>query len=166
MAQLLLTRLTLAATSTAPSCARALVRCTLTSWLLGDLVEAAELIVTELATNAVQATGTTDPCPTYADLEHLAILAVQVRVTGDSLLIEVWDADEDKAAEPPPMEAGFVEGDIPERGRGLAIVRALSRRHGVRTLATGGKIVWAEMDAGPRIAAVPQIQPIPGHALL
>lgn len=153
---LLVNRLKFAATVTAPRCARMFVNHALTSWLLADLVHDAELIVTELVTNAVNATGITDPDPTYADLESLALLAVQVRVTGGSLFIEVWDNDSDKAATSPP---GGKDPD--EGGRGLVIVGALSRRHGVSRLLNGGKVVWAALDAGSAIAEVAQIEPQP-----
>jgi anti-sigma regulatory factor (Ser/Thr protein kinase) len=152
--QLLVNRLKFAATLTAPRCARAFVRHTLTSWLLADLVDDAEAIVAELVTNAVQATGSTDPDPTYADLAELALLGVQVRVTGRSLFIEVWDDDR----EPPTPDT---DTDPDERGRGLPIVRALSVGSGTWTSSRGGKVVWARLDAGPEIATVPQFRPTP-----
>lgn len=154
--QPLVNRLYFAATVTAPGCARMFVNHTLRSWLLEDLLDNAELIVSELVTNAVQATGITDPNPTYTDLEGLALLAVQLRVAGAALFIEVWDNDSDKPATPPPADK-----DPDECGRGLAIVQALSKTYGATTLAKGGKIVWAELDAGPEIAAVPQLRPDP-----
>lgn len=155
MSQLLRTQLKFAATWTAPSCSRMFVRCTLTSWLLPHLADDAELIVSELVTNAVKATGTTDPNASYADLRDLAILAVQVRVSGDALVIEVWDGDTGEPGEPPAA------GELAEGGRGLVIVAALSRRYGVTTPATGGKTVWAELDAGPDIASARQMRPAP-----
>jgi anti-sigma regulatory factor (Ser/Thr protein kinase) len=154
--QLLVNRLKFAATVTAPRCARMFVNHTLMSWLLADLVDDAELIVSELVTNAVNATGITDPDPTYADLAGLALLAVQVRVTRRSLFIEVWDNDSDGAATSPPSGKEPDEG-----GRGLVIVGALSERHGVTRLLDGGKVVGAALDAGSDIAAVPQIEPQP-----
>ncbi len=165
MTQLLVNCLKLAATATAPRCARMFVNHTLRSWLLAELVDDAELIVSELATNAAKATGTLNPHPTYADLEELAILAVRLRVTGDSLFIEVWDCDRANSADPPPTDK-----DPDEGGRGLRIVAALSKRYGTSTLLAGGKIVWAELDAGHGITTVcqkgrcrrlpPQPQPI------
>lgn len=154
--QLLVNRLKCAATVTAPGCARAFVNHTLRSWLLEDLVDDAEVIVSELVTNAVEATGITDPNPTYADLERLALLAVQVRVAGETLFIEVWDNDSNKPASPPPSAKKH-----DEVGRGLAIVQALSKGYGAMTMKKGGKIIWAELDAGPEIAAVPQVKPTP-----
>lgn len=151
--QLLLNRLKFAATPTAPGCARAFVRHTLTSWLLPDLVPDAEVIVSELVTNSVRATGITASHPTYADLEGLALLAVQVRVSGESLFIEVWDDDRERP--------GTADRDPDECGRGLTIVGALSVHYGVSHLVPGGKVVWAELDAGAGIAAVPQMEPTP-----
>lgn len=161
MPQLLRTQFKFAATGTAPGCARMFVRCTLRSWLLASLLEDAELIVSELVTNAVRVTGMTDPNATYADLANLAIIAVQVRVSGESLFIEVWDADTDQPHESPAGEQSGAEGGLAEGGRGLLIVRHLSKRCGVMTLASGGKVVWSELDAGPEIANVPQMDPRP-----
>lgn len=154
MSQLLRSQLKFAATWTAPSCARMFVRCTLNSWLLAHLADDAELIVSELVTNAVKATGT-DPNAPYTGLRNLAILAVRVRVSGDALVIEVWDGDANEPGEPTEVE------ELAEGGRGLVIVAALSRRYGVTTLTTGGKIIWSELNAGPKVAAIPQVEPAP-----
>jgi anti-sigma regulatory factor (Ser/Thr protein kinase) len=154
--QLLVNRLKFAATLTAPGCARVFVNHTLKSWLLADRVDDAEAIVTELVTNAVQATGITDPHPTYADLERMALLGVQVRVSGSSLFIEVWDDDRETPDSPPAADT-----DPDERGRGFVIVRGLSVHYGVSSSRRGGKVVWAQMDAGAEIATVPQFQPTP-----
>ncbi len=112
--QLLRTHQKLAATVTAPSSARRFVRATLESWLLHRLVDDALVITSELVTNAVNATGITKPNPTYTDLENLSILAVQVRVTGMSLFIEVWDDDPDEPTGEPP--APLSEGESPRVG--------------------------------------------------
>lgn len=140
---------------TAPGCARAFVNHSLGSWSLPDLVNDAVLIVSELVTNAVRATGITDPNPTYADLEELALLAVQVRVSGESLFIEVWDDDREKPGHP------SADLDPDECGRGLVLVAALSKHYGVSRYNGGGKIVWAELDAGAEIASVCQHEPTP-----
>ena len=153
--QLLVNRLKFAATVTAPGCARAFVKHTLTSWLLPDLAHDAELIVSELVTNSVRATGITDPDPTYADLEDLALLGVQVRVCGESLFIEVWDDDREKPGQ------SLEDIDLDECGRGLVIVAVLSKHYGVLWYKGGGKVVWAALDAGPDIATVPQLRPDP-----
>lgn len=146
------------------------VRCTLQGWLLGDLVEDAELIVSELVTNAVAATGITAPGHTYADLHDLSLIAVQVRVTGDSVFVEVWDDNSDEPTMCPDDESDVPttltasdEDGLAEGGRGLLIVRELSKGFGVTTLARNGKIVWAELDAGHEIARVPQMElrPLP-----
>ncbi|MDI5966850.1 ATP-binding protein [Streptantibioticus silvisoli] len=151
---LLVSRLKFAATATAPRCARMFVNHTLRCWLLSDLVDDAELIVSELVTNAVKATGTLEPHPAYADLDDLAILGVQVRLMDRSLFVEVWDCDSEKAVEPPPTDNATDEG-----GRGLTIVDALSKRYGVARPATGGKIVWAELEAVHDAATVRRMTP-------
>ena len=161
--QLLVNRLKFAATLTAPSCARAFVDHTLRSWLLPGLLQDARVIVSELVTNAVRATGITDPDPTYADLEGLALLGVQVRVCGESLFIEVWDDDREKPGNS-PLNIDLDEygrGDLDEYGRGLVIVAGLSKHYGVLWYKGGGKVVWAALDAGPDIATVPQFRPDP-----
>ena len=154
--QLLVNRLKFAATVTAPSCARVFVEHTLRSWLLPGLVDDARVIVSEIVTNAVQATGITDPHPTYADLEDLALLGVQVRVWDRTLFIEVWDDDREK-----PPGAVAADADPDEHGRGLVIVGGLTSRHGFSRLPGQGKIVWAALDAGSDIAEVPQLRPAP-----
>lgn len=71
-AQLLVNRLKFAATPTAPRCARVFVEHTLRAWLLPDgIVNDAKVIVSELVTNSVEATGFAHPKPTYADLQKL-----------------------------------------------------------------------------------------------
>lgn len=153
--QLLANRLKFAATLTAPRCARVFVGHMLTSWLLPeDIVDDAKLIVTELVTNSVNATGITKPDPTYADLEGLALLAVQVRVSGESLFIEVWDTGKTSPCPPP-------ERDPDECGRGLHLAFSLGKNHGISTLADDGTIVWVELDVGPAIGVVPQFKPAP-----
>jgi anti-sigma regulatory factor (Ser/Thr protein kinase) len=56
-----MTSLTLAATLTAVSRARQFALFTLKRWGLAALAEDAQLVVSELVTNAVQASGAADP---------------------------------------------------------------------------------------------------------
>ena len=62
-----MTFLTLAATPTAVSCSRQLVHLTLNRWGLAALIEDAELVISELVTNSIEATGLTDAKPRWAD---------------------------------------------------------------------------------------------------
>jgi anti-sigma regulatory factor (Ser/Thr protein kinase) len=151
--QLLLNNMKFAATLTAPGLARCFVEHELRAWMLPEnVVDDAKLVVTELVTNSVEFTGFAHPNPTYADLEHVAIIAVQIRVEDRSLFVEVWDNGQEARYPPPLREEG-------ECGRGLTIVRglAVSMGHGSRT---DGQLVWAELDAGPDIAKVPQAKPV------
>lgn len=81
----------------------------------------ASLVVSELATNSVRYDGDE--------------FVVRVCADEQSVWIEVHDRS---AGVPVPM----VVGNEAENGRGLAIVRSLSRRSGV-TATSFGKTVWA-----------------------
>ncbi|MET9458204.1 SpoIIE family protein phosphatase [Streptomyces canus] len=103
--------------------ARAVVREQLHDWGLGRLADGAELMVSELVTNAVR---------------HSHSRPVELRlVRGDSLLCEVDDDDHDL----PNLSSA---GPTDEQGRGLRVVSTLAREWGAsRTKA--GKTVWFEL---------------------
>ncbi|MEV0387968.1 ATP-binding protein [Nonomuraea sp. NPDC050643] len=103
--------------------ARRLVRAHLVSWGLGSCCDLAELLVSELVTNAVR----------YA----CGLVRLRVVVADGLVRCEV----EDGAPQLPcPREAA----DDEEGSRGLALVAGLSRRWGsARTRA--GKVVWFEV---------------------
>ncbi len=102
------------------------------------LLNDAELVTSELVTNAVNATGTTNPRPRWSDLHNLALITVRLVGTADGLVIEVWDRD---PSPPVPKDADAVD----EAGRGLLIVGALCRRWDYFFPETGGKVVWGEL---------------------
>lgn len=109
-----------------PRCRR-LVRDTLTEWGLSHLIENAALLVSELATNALQHAGG----------------SFQLRLhRGKFLLCEVCD----NAKAPPEMNMETVDHPdlLAEDGRGMVLVGELSRRWGFRPTA-GGKVVWFEL---------------------
>ncbi|MFF4627627.1 ATP-binding SpoIIE family protein phosphatase [Streptomyces griseorubiginosus] len=103
--------------------ARAVVREQLHDWGLAKLADGAELMVSELVTNAVR---------------HAHRQPVQLRlVRGDTLLCEVDDDDHDL----PNLSSA---GPTDELGRGLRVVSTLAREWGTsRTKA--GKTVWFEL---------------------
>ncbi|WP_367319887.1 SpoIIE family protein phosphatase [Streptomyces sp. HUAS ZL42] len=103
--------------------ARAAVREQLYDWGLARLADSAELMVSELVTNAVR---------------HSHSRPVELRlVRGDTLLCEVDDDDHDL---PTLLSAGPTD----EFGRGLRVVSTLAREWG--TSRTGaGKTVWFEL---------------------
>ncbi|WP_216899657.1 hypothetical protein [Nocardia alni] len=82
----------LAATTTAVSTAQLHARHTLSRWLLIELIAPTERLVTELVTDAVQATGSTDPHPKWSEITELKQLTVRVARTDQRVVIEVWDA--------------------------------------------------------------------------
>jgi anti-sigma regulatory factor (Ser/Thr protein kinase) len=130
--------LTLAAVPTAVGLARSFARSRLTQWGLNRLVSDAELVASELVTNAVNATATTNPRPRSSELHNLALITVRLVVTADSLVIEVWDRDPS-----PPVSKDAAAAD--DAGRGLLIVGALCRRWGYFFPESGGKAVLGEL---------------------
>ena len=136
------TCLTLAAAPAAVSCSRQLVRLTLNRWGLAALIEDAELVISELVTNSVRATGLTDTKPRWADLGGLATIEVRLLLYPAGVIVEVWDRD---PAAPVRHDAAPDE----EGGRGLAIVAALCKQWHYRSSSRGGKVVSAELTVPP-----------------
>jgi anti-sigma regulatory factor (Ser/Thr protein kinase) len=105
-------------------------------WQLDELSEATELVVSELITNAIQATvGQQVPAP------------VRFRLSSDEsrALVEVWDV-ESRPPQPGPMAGDGVPDLDAESGRGLLLVATLSKRWGwYPERECGGKVVWAEL---------------------
>jgi anti-sigma regulatory factor (Ser/Thr protein kinase) len=122
--------------------ARRYARWLLGTWQLQDLADTAELLVSELITNAINATGIADE---YADPERLAgkvkPVYLCISALSDTLLIEVWDT----SSTPPRRRAAM---DEDEDGRGLMLVQVLSKEWGCEVLENGGKIVWCECLIG------------------
>jgi hypothetical protein len=117
-----------------------------------QLVNDAELVTSELVTNAIHATGTTNPQPRWSELHHLALIAVRLVVTVDCLVIEVWDRD---PRPPVPKDAAAID----KTGRGLLIVGTLCRRWDYFFPESGGKAVWAELVI-PAVGSVPSGLPL------
>jgi len=125
----------LGALPAAPSCARLHASAILREWGLGDLSETAALVISELVTNAVQASDEPASTPQVGlPVIHFRLLADASRV-----IIEVWDSNPDA---PEPKQTAPDE----EHGRGLMLVDALCERWGTETVpGWGGKVVWAEL---------------------
>jgi hypothetical protein len=142
--------LALAAVPTAVRCSRAFVRRTLHHWRLDHLSDDAELVTSELVTNAVRATGLTGTPLLWSQLTHLAMIQVRLTLREDTVLIEVRDRE---AAVPVLQEPG----EDQENNRGLQVVVALSAEWGYYHVPRGGKVVWARL-------AIPGPVPVPGQA--
>jgi anti-sigma regulatory factor (Ser/Thr protein kinase) len=133
------TSLPLGALPGATPCARLHARAVLAEWGLDDLVEAAELIVSELVTNAVRASTGPDGRPRY-DGAGMPVVVLRMASDRIRLLIEVWDSI-------PGAPAAGHPGPEDEGGRGLMLVQAMCARWNWQTVAGWpGKVVWAELQ--------------------
>jgi anti-sigma regulatory factor (Ser/Thr protein kinase) len=139
--------LELGALPTAASCACLHVKHVLWEWGLISLVESVELLVSELVTNAVNATG--QPGQTVS-----VNLAGTGTGTGTRVLIEVWDADPQPPGPGEPGEGGTSDG--------VLLVAALSTRWDwYPTQDPAGKIVWCELDTASPAPAADLAPPLP-----
>jgi anti-sigma regulatory factor (Ser/Thr protein kinase) len=109
-------------------CARLHARHVLWEWGLARQAGDAELLVSELVTNAIAASRSAG----YPFPVRLWLLADRTRV-----LILVWDASPQ-----PPVPVDVAEDD--ESGRGLLLVQAISQRwNWYYPQQADGKVVWA-----------------------
>lgn len=98
----------------------------------GGCVDEARLVVSELVTNGVvHGSGPGDP------------VVVRVLVEGGGACVEVWDRGDDVGLRAKGENFAAVDG------RGLRLVEDLTARWGVRPLAEGGKVVFAELRPDP-----------------
>jgi anti-sigma regulatory factor (Ser/Thr protein kinase) len=135
--------MTFAALLTAVGCARLFVKYTLQNWKVGrEQIETAELLTSELVTNAVKSTGIIEPHPAYTTLNHLALVHVRLLLFDRSVVLEVWDADPN----PPVMKEQTLDA---EGGRGLFLVATMSRHWNYYHPKSGGKVVWCEIGLPP-----------------
>ncbi|MFE6741465.1 ATP-binding protein [Streptomyces tubercidicus] len=110
--------------------ARKALRHHLRTWRVNsELANSAELLLSELVTNAVRAQASAD-----------AEVGVRFVWAGGHLRLEVWDASDEL-----PVMKDAEEDE--ECGRGLVLVDALASCWGVDRDGTG-KTVWAELLAG------------------
>jgi anti-sigma regulatory factor (Ser/Thr protein kinase) len=107
--------------------ARHHTRTVLGDWGLLAVIEDAEVIVSELFTNALQ-----------ASVGDASMIGLRLSADHDHLLIMVWDSS---AQMPAARHASPADVD----GRGLMIVEALSDACGTAPGVNGGKTVWVKM---------------------
>ena len=113
-------RLALAALPTSPFWARRYARFFLASCrgVSEGAAETAELLISELVTNAVRFTG--NPGQRHSGPADVSLISLSIRHFRDRLLIEVHDADSN-----PPVRSDADE--YAETGRGLMLINALSK---------------------------------------
>jgi anti-sigma regulatory factor (Ser/Thr protein kinase) len=120
----------LAALPSAASWARRVLRDMLREWRLEKMADPALLLLSELVTNAVQASR-------KGAGRDRQMITLTLRLTDTSLRMEVWDAN---PALPAPRKADLLS----DHGRGLLLVDALGDAWGHRA-ADEGKMVWCEV---------------------
>jgi anti-sigma regulatory factor (Ser/Thr protein kinase) len=99
-----------------------------------ETIETAELLVSELVTNAVKFAGSV-PESSGAGYRNARRITLVLRHQAGQLIIEVSDPD----PTPPVMAEG---GSEAEGGRGLMLVQALSKEWNFYLPSTGGKVVY------------------------
>ena len=122
------THVELPAVAAAVPLARHHARNALTAWGLDTVSVDAELLISELVTNAVEAT---------AKLPVLAPIELNIAAYPGQLVLQVCDASPELPAERPQSESAL-------NGRGLHIIRSISSAWGFAR-EPGGKLVWASL---------------------
>jgi anti-sigma regulatory factor (Ser/Thr protein kinase) len=125
----------LAALPTAPACARGHVRAVAHEWGLPDLADTAELVASELVTNAVQAS---QRLRLRADLAVVPVIRLGLVSDQISVVIRVWDGNDEM-----PVRRDADPDDL--GGRGLMIIDSLAKDWGAYRKANG-KVVWAMLS--------------------
>lgn len=129
----------LSAETSAPRYARAFVPGVLMDWGLERLREDAELVASELVTNALRVACMARSASFTSAAARQEMIRVRLVLLEGSLIIEVWDP---AVGRPAPARA--MDPDA-ENGRGMLIVEALSAQWNSYDPAEGGKWVWAEL---------------------
>jgi len=137
------TFLELGALPTAVPCARLHARQVLWEWHLDALSDATELLVSELVTNAVQASaGLTGSRRAGRWVPGMPPVRLWLASDREQILIQVWDASD---RHPVPQHPGLNA----ESGRGLLLVESLSADWGSYPPdRSSGKVVWALIVPG------------------
>ena len=132
--------LELGAYPTAVPCARLHARLVVTEWGLGALADTAELVVSELVTNAVRAADGLMRSM-YDGRRRAGLPPVRLWLQSDyqSVVVLVWDGSDQM----PLRAAPDAES---QGGRGLLLVEARSDEWGAfKREHTSGKVVWARI---------------------
>lgn len=128
----------LGALKTAPGAVRAHLKSTLIGWDMAAYEEVAELLSSELVTNAVVASTDEHGKPRYIE-GNLPVIVFRMLGYRDALILEVWDMIR---KEPVVQQAD----DLDEHGRGMLLVETLATRWNWKTAPDWpGKCVWVEI---------------------
>jgi anti-sigma regulatory factor (Ser/Thr protein kinase) len=120
-------RLEFCATPGAVPCARSLAKRIIVEWGRPDLADTAELLVSELVTNAIHASAGL-PTP---------VVRLWLVAERGNIVIRVWDA----SADMPRRQNAAPDS---EHGRGLMLVESLSKQWGA-CRKPSGKVVWVQI---------------------
>ena len=104
-------------------------------WGQAQAADSVELIVSELATNAVRFSGDPGRALRYSERADAGLIALSLRHFADGLLIEVYDTDSN-----PPVLCD-ADADA-ENGRGLMLIDALAKEWSYFFPPGGGKVVY------------------------
>jgi anti-sigma regulatory factor (Ser/Thr protein kinase) len=104
-----------------------------------ETVETAELLVSELVTNAVRFAGNPARPLRYSERASASLISLSIRHFREGLLIEVYDAD----SNPPRLTQA---DDNADSGRGLMLVDALSKEWSYFFPPGGGKVVYCFLE--------------------
>ncbi|MEU6309810.1 ATP-binding protein [Streptomyces sp. NPDC047014] len=143
-----ISELTLAATTNAVAWARRHTVDILQRWRFPDEgIEVARLLVSELATNAIQhARPAVSSAATSAESAGPGTIVLRLWPTDRGVVVSVSDND-------PRPPAPRVSNSSATGGRGLLLTEAMAKRWGYYpTELHLGKIVWAEVPTHPRAA--------------
>jgi anti-sigma regulatory factor (Ser/Thr protein kinase) len=104
-----------------------------------DTAETAELLVSELVTNAVRFAGNPARTLRYSERANASLISLSIQHFRDGLLIEVYDTGSN-----PPARSHA--DDYAESGRGLMLVDALSKEWSYFFPPGGGKVVYCFLE--------------------
>jgi two-component sensor histidine kinase len=110
-------------------------------WGLGSVADKVELVVSELATNALRVSTYPDGRPRYEAGAGLPFLGLRLSSDRRRVLIEVWDSSPHS---PVPKTADPDE----ETGRGLVLVESVCEQWGWDEPSSRGKVVWCLVTTG------------------
>jgi len=136
----------LGALPTAPRVVRSFSKAVLGTWGLTAFTADAELLMSELATNAVAVATGPDGRPRYDDSGSLYLLWANLLSDRARLRIELWDTVPEELGIPVQRHARATD----ESGRGLELLDALSAAWGWEPVpGRAAKKVWAELSQPP-----------------